>query len=156
MKLELSANIDAMAGELRSIQERLQDLSPPMEAIADAGRAASMDRFDQETDFAGVEWRALSTYDPDYLAEKLAAGHDKKNVRQGTLRNDVHWTAEGDSVRFGVSGASEQYAGVRQADMGFLPVDENGEAIDLPGTPSGDLWDEAEATLADYLFGPER
>lgn len=148
MKVEIQApQLPDVAEEIRATRDRAGDLLPATKAAAEALRTACLERFDTETAFDGEEWRGLDTYDPAYLKRRKPA---KRNTQDRTLANSVHAEGEPDGIRFG---ANTPYAGARQSDMPYLPVDENGVFIDTPGTPGGELMDEIEATIADYILG---
>lgn len=155
MKVGIESGLGDVVAELEGMTERMGDLSPATAAGAEATRTAIMERFDTETDFRGQPW---AEHSPGWAARRKPA---KKLVQDSILRGDVHAEGAPDGILFGVSGASEDYAPVQQfgSEDGktparpYLPVDENGDFIDEPGTPGGELMDELEATLADYIAG---
>jgi phage gpG-like protein len=139
--------------ELEEMTGRVQDMTPAWQSGAEEFRLAVEERFQTETDFHGQPWADLK---PQTIARRLPA---KKLQQTSTMKNSNHATGTAEGIEFGTVTpyAARQHFGAANGDdhpaRGFLPVDAEDNFIDVPGTPSGELFDAIEEELMDYVEG---
>lgn len=139
---------------LADIAERTRDLTPAMQAGAEAIRKFVDDRFHTSTDPLGRKWAPLKPA----TIKRRRKGSRKILVNSSALRNSIHADPTPETIRWGTN---KVYAGVQHfgseklniTARGFLPVVKTGSntfAVIETG-PAGKMWERVRGYIESYI-----
>ena len=136
--------------ELRGMSERLKDLTPAMEAGAQAIVKHVSDRFRSATDPEGAAWKPL--------AASTVARRRKRSDRilqdTGILKNSITATSNAKSITFGTNvpyAGPHQFGTRKMPRRAFLPVGLDGKSFPDVG-PAKALVDRIARYIRAYVM----
>jgi phage virion morphogenesis protein len=139
---------------LADMAERTRDLTPAMQAGAEAIKKFVDDRFHTSTDPLGRPWKALAAK----TVSRRRRGSRKPLVDTARLRNSVHADPTDETIRWGTN---VEYAGTHQLGSkarniparSFLPVVKTGSntfAV-IEAGPAGKMWERVRGYIESYI-----
>lgn len=139
-----------LGADIKALGEQLGDMEPAWRAAGEAIREHVEQRFQTSTAPDGSPWAEL---DPDYAERRKPA---KILIQDRTLANSIKTQADPRGIAFGHSviyGDTHQYGDPDRniPARPFMPVLPDGSMADGDGTPGGELADEIEETLMDWI-----
>jgi phage gpG-like protein len=166
----------SLADDLAEFAEKVADMQPAWQAAGEAIREHVEQRFQSSTAPDGEPWAPLSpayanamkvtwgpiTRGPDGRFRKRVAMRTPRRkdgkilIQDRTLANSIKFRADKDGVAFGHSviyGDTHQFGDDDRniPARPFLPVLPDGSTDFSSGTPAGELFEEIEETLMDWM-----